>query len=135
VSDARKALALFEALLPDMVRVLGPDNPVTLATRGNLARWTGEVGNAGMALALFESLLPDMTQVLGPDRPDTLTTRSNVARWTGKVGDNPQGPGAVRGPAARPDSGAGPRPPRHPRHAGGDRIAEGQLKSDAIWLR
>jgi len=31
--DARKALRLFQALLPDQERVLGPDHPDTLRTR------------------------------------------------------------------------------------------------------
>jgi len=41
-ADARGALALFTALLPDRQRVLGPDHPDTLATRSNIAAWTGQ---------------------------------------------------------------------------------------------
>jgi hypothetical protein len=37
--DAARALRLFEELLPDRVRVLGPAHPDTLATRHNLASW------------------------------------------------------------------------------------------------
>ena len=85
--DARTALALFEALLPDQQRVLGPDHPDTLTTRNNLAHWTGESGDVGTARALFEALLPDRLRVLGPDHPDTLTTRNNLAHWTGESGD------------------------------------------------
>ena len=37
VGDAREALRLFTALLPDMERVLGRDHPDTLTTRNNIA--------------------------------------------------------------------------------------------------
>ena len=39
-----QAIAQFEALLNDHLRVLGPDHPETLKTRKNLARWLGVVG-------------------------------------------------------------------------------------------
>jgi hypothetical protein len=84
---ARRALQLFEAVLPDLTRVLGADHPDTLSTRGNLAGWTGQAGDARGALELDEALLPDVTRVLGNDHPDTLRTRSNVASWTGEAGD------------------------------------------------
>ncbi|WP_194271272.1 tetratricopeptide repeat protein [Zoogloea sp. 1C4] len=85
--DARTALALIEALLPDQRRVLGPDHPDILKTRANLATWTGQAGDAHAALALFEALLLDQQRVLGPDHPDTLTTRNNIATWIGECGD------------------------------------------------
>ncbi|MGH8234645.1 MAG: tetratricopeptide repeat protein [Rhodanobacteraceae bacterium] len=85
--DAREALRLFEALLPDRTRVLGRDHPDTLTTRHNIAAWTGECGDAREALRLFEALLPDQTRVLGPDHPATLRARNNIATWTGKCGD------------------------------------------------
>lgn len=71
-----------------MVRVLGPQHRDTLTTRGNVASWTGEVGNAEGALAMFEALLPDKVMVLGRDHPDTLKTRGHVARWKGEAGDD-----------------------------------------------
>ena len=79
MGDAPGALALFEALLPDQTRVVGPDHPETLNTRSNVASCTGRVGDARRALALFEALLPDRERVLGSDHPDTLSTRNNVA--------------------------------------------------------
>ena len=85
--DARGALELFTALLPDQQRVLGPDHPDTLATRHNIAYWTGQAGDARGALELFTALLPDQQRVLGPDHPNTLTTRHNIAYWTGEAGD------------------------------------------------
>jgi hypothetical protein len=85
--DAREALRLFEALLPDHTRVLGADHPDTLRTRASMAAWTAECGGAHEALRLFEALLPDRTQVLGADHPDTLKTRNNIAALTGHCGD------------------------------------------------
>jgi hypothetical protein len=84
--DAREALRLFQALLPDRVRVLGADHPDTLLTRNNIAAWTGQCGDRREALRLFQTLLPDQVRVLGADHPDTLATRSNIAAWTGEGG-------------------------------------------------
>ena len=66
-------------------RVLGPEHPDTLATRANLARWTGEAGDPAAARDLFAALLPVFERVLGPEHPDTLSARANLARWTGKA--------------------------------------------------
>ncbi len=68
-------------------RRLGSDHPGTLATRGNLASWRGEVGDPAGAAGAFAELLTDLLRVLGPDHPDTLATRSNLARWRGEAGD------------------------------------------------
>ena len=56
----------------------------------DLARWTGETGDAQEALRLFAELLPDQERVLGRDHPDTLMTRHDIARWTGEAGDAPE---------------------------------------------
>ena len=82
-------------------------------SRGSIAAWTGETGDAAAALRLFQDLLPDQERVLGRDHPDTLMTRNNIAVWTGETGDARGGVAAVPGPAAGPGAGAGPRPPRH----------------------
>jgi hypothetical protein len=62
----------------------GPDHLDTLAIRGNLARWAGEVGDAAAAAAL-EELLADCLRVLGPDHPITLAARAELAYWTRKA--------------------------------------------------
>ena len=72
---------------PFRERVLGPEHPDTLTTRGNLACWTGEAGDAAGARDQFAALLPIRERVLGPEHPDTLTARANLARWTGEAGD------------------------------------------------
>ena len=65
----------------------GPEHPDTLTTRYNLARWTGEAGDAAGARDQFAALLPIRERVLGPEHPDTLATRHDLARWTGEAGD------------------------------------------------
>ncbi|MET7296271.1 FxSxx-COOH system tetratricopeptide repeat protein, partial [Streptomyces griseoloalbus] len=81
------AAAATEKLLADLVRVLSPDHPDTLATRGNHAHWQAEAGDAVGAAAAYEELLADRLRVLGPDHPDTLSTRSNLAASRGEAGD------------------------------------------------
>jgi Tetratricopeptide repeat len=73
---------MYADLLPDHTRVLGPDHPDTLTTRGNLARWTGEAGHPEQARQLSADLLLDHERVLGPDHPKTLATRHNLTHWT-----------------------------------------------------
>ena len=85
--DARLALELYKALLPDQVKAIGPDHPDTLTTRNNVAHWTGRTGDARRALEMYKALLPDRVEASGPDHPDTLTTRANIAAWTGRTGD------------------------------------------------
>ena len=83
VTEARR---LYEELLSDGIRVLGPDHPDTLSSRASVAYWVGKAGNVTEARRLYEELLSDRIRVLGPDHPDTLTTRGNVAYWVGKAG-------------------------------------------------
>lgn len=70
---------MAEQLLSDRVRVLGPDHPSTLATRGHLARARSEAGDDHAAVAELVSLLDDRIRVLGADDPAVLTTRHNLA--------------------------------------------------------
>ena len=101
--DAGTARALFEALLPDQQRVLGPDHPDTLTTRANIARWSGESGDAGTALALSEALLLDQQRVLGSDHPDTRATAAWIAHLQQRLRPAPQAtanpPGQTPSPA------------------------------------
>ncbi|MEU8004405.1 tetratricopeptide repeat protein [Catellatospora sp. NPDC049111] len=79
-------------MLVDFLRVLGPDDPDTLVTRGNLAYWRGEAGDAAGAVAAYEQLLDDQLRVLGPDHPNTLATRNNLAGWRGRLVTRPGRP-------------------------------------------
>ena len=46
-SDLAGARDQYAVLLPIRERVLGPEHPDTLATRGNLAYWTAQSGRRG----------------------------------------------------------------------------------------
>jgi DNA-binding CsgD family transcriptional regulator len=59
----------FAALLPIREQVLGTEHPDTLATRYNLARWTGEAGDAPAARDQFAALLPMIELLLSPKLP------------------------------------------------------------------
>ena len=74
-----EAIALFEQVLPDRIRVLGEDHPDTLTSRNNLAGAYLSAGRITEAIALFEQVLPDRIRVLGEDHPDTLASRNNLA--------------------------------------------------------
>ena len=67
--------------------MLGAEHPDTLRARANLARWTGEAGDAAGARDQFAALLPVQQRVLGAENPYTLRTRANLACWTGEAGD------------------------------------------------
>lgn len=70
------------ALWPVIERALGSDHRDALAVRCELARWTGEAGNAAGARDQFAALMSIYERVLGPDHPHTLATRANLAYWT-----------------------------------------------------
>ena len=67
-------------------RVLGPEHADTLTARGNLARWTGEAGDAAGARDQFGALLPVDEWVLGPEHPLTMTARASLAHWAEQAG-------------------------------------------------
>ena len=73
------AIAVFEEVLADSTRILGPDYPDTLTSRNNLAVAYRVMGRLSEAIALFEEVVADSVRVLGPDRPQTLTSRGNLA--------------------------------------------------------
>ncbi|MGH8534465.1 MAG: tetratricopeptide repeat protein, partial [Gammaproteobacteria bacterium] len=85
-SVPRDNLRRSELWAPRMTATFGPDHPDTLSTRGKIAFWTGQCGDAPKALRLFEELLPDQARVLGSDHPHTLRTRNNIAFLTGQCG-------------------------------------------------
>jgi hypothetical protein len=77
--------------LPIQERIQGTEHPGTLFTRHQLARWTGEAGDAAGARDQVEALLPIRERVLGAEHPDTLTTQAALAFWTGSAQDGARG--------------------------------------------
>ena len=68
-------------------QILGEEHPLTLTARADLARWTGQAGDAETARDQFAALLPIRQRVSGAEHPDTLVVRADLARWTGQAGD------------------------------------------------
>ncbi|WP_078886379.1 tetratricopeptide repeat protein [Streptomyces sp. MUSC 125] len=77
----------YQHLTDTITSRLGEDHPATLNTRGNLARWRGQAGDAAGAVTALAELLADRIRVLGEDHPHTLNTRHDLARWRGEAGD------------------------------------------------
>jgi tetratricopeptide (TPR) repeat protein len=77
--SAAQAIHVAEPLLADMERILGPDHPDTIDTRGNLGEAYRAGGRAAEAIPLHERAVADRERILGPDHPDTLTSRNNLA--------------------------------------------------------
>ncbi|PXX70687.1 tetratricopeptide repeat protein [Nocardia tenerifensis] len=87
--DLVGAIAAFELLLADRLRVLGPDHPKTLGTRLNLASYRARCGDYVGARAEYKRLFADQRRLLGPDAPDTLRTRNDLASNRADLGDLP----------------------------------------------
>jgi hypothetical protein len=87
LGDYRQALTHGQHELALRARIQSPDHHDTLATRSNIATWTGECGDRARALRQFQQLLPDQQRVLGADHPQILSTRNNIAGWTSECGD------------------------------------------------
>ena len=68
----------------------GAEHPDTLAARHELARWTGEAGDAAGARDQFAALLPVRERVLGAEHPDTLTDRTDLAYWIRQAESQPE---------------------------------------------
>ena len=60
-------------------RILGPDHPDTLNSRGTLATAYRDAGGKDKAIALYEQTLTNQERILGPDHPDTMISRNNLA--------------------------------------------------------
>ena len=69
LGEYRQALTHGQHELTLRTTIQSPDHPDTLATRSNVASWTGQCGDAAGALRLFRELLPDLERVLGPGPP------------------------------------------------------------------
>ncbi|MEU7220171.1 tetratricopeptide repeat protein [Nocardia iowensis] len=85
--DLTTIAAEFEQLLTERLRVLGPDHPDTLTTRGALAQCRGKLGDPVGAAAELDRVLTEHLRVFGPDHPDTHAARRALAHCHGEAGD------------------------------------------------
>jgi len=74
-----KAIALYEQILEDSIRVLGLDHPRTLTSRFDLAGAYRASGRLEEAIALYEQVFSGRSRVLGPDHRSTVTARDDLA--------------------------------------------------------
>jgi serine/threonine protein kinase/tetratricopeptide (TPR) repeat protein len=72
-------LEMAKSATEGLARVLGPDHPDALDSRGNLALAYLDAGRTAEAIALHEANLKLRTAKHGPDHPFTLTSRGNLA--------------------------------------------------------
>jgi tetratricopeptide (TPR) repeat protein len=79
LKDSSRAVPVWEQIVADSERLLGPYEPHTLAFRSNLAFTYEEAGRVNEAITLSEQNLANQERILGPDHPDTLTSRRNLA--------------------------------------------------------
>jgi tetratricopeptide (TPR) repeat protein len=77
--QAQRAIVIGEPLIADTERVLGPDDPDTLAARNNLANAYQTAGRIDAAIALHEQVVAGRERMLGPDHPQTVQSRQNLA--------------------------------------------------------
>ena len=74
-----KAIALYEQILEDSIRILGLDHPRTLTSRFDLAGTYRAAGRLEEAITLYEQVFSGRSRVLGPDHRSTLTARDHLA--------------------------------------------------------
>jgi tetratricopeptide (TPR) repeat protein len=78
--DVAGAISDLKNLLADQIRILGPDHPDVLATRGKLAECLEAKGDKDDAIIEYRYLLAGQVRTLGPDHRETLDTRTTLAR-------------------------------------------------------
>ncbi len=86
LGGAGQAAERYADLVARAERVLGPQEPDTLALRHQLAHWTGESGRPQAAVELFSRLLADRQRLQGPHHQDTELARHQLAHWYGRAG-------------------------------------------------
>ena len=68
------------------LRVVGPDDLLTLITRQEIARALADQGRTAAAETEFRQALDAHMRVVGPDNPSTLATRHDIARMLAAQG-------------------------------------------------
>jgi len=78
----REAIAVYERVVADSERVLGPGDVDTLTTRCNLATAYYEAGRMTDGVKVLRHALADCERYLGADHPMTSTVRDNLQAAT-----------------------------------------------------
>ena len=88
--DLGKARLLAQGVVDDSTRLLGPEHPVTLASRITFARQVGSLGDTGAALAIAADVTEAAAR-LGRDDGGGIreSARFEAAVWT-RMGGNPR---------------------------------------------
>ncbi|MFF0097698.1 tetratricopeptide repeat protein [Micromonospora sp. NPDC005257] len=73
------AIAVFERVVADSGRILGPNHLRTLTARADLATAYQQTGRTREATAAWQQLHADCERVLGTDHPQTLTALAGLA--------------------------------------------------------
>lgn len=76
-----EAATAYEQLLAECLRLLGPDNANTLATRAAIADYRGRAGEPAEAATAFEQLLADYLRLHGPNDFTTVAARAAAGYW------------------------------------------------------
>ncbi|WP_424348113.1 tetratricopeptide repeat protein, partial [Kocuria sp. CH-021] len=76
---ATNAIEHLQWMLTHATEQLGPECPVTLAIRNNLAYAYQSTGQLDEAIIQYEAVLDTYQRDLGPDHPPALITRNNLA--------------------------------------------------------
>ncbi|WP_208630396.1 tetratricopeptide repeat protein [Amycolatopsis kentuckyensis] len=85
--DVGTAINYLTRACDSFQRLHGPDHPVTLISRNNLAYAHQTAGDLKRAIPLHEATLADYERVLGTDHPHTLSSRNNLAYAHQTAGD------------------------------------------------
>ncbi|WP_199440523.1 NB-ARC domain-containing protein [Umezawaea beigongshangensis] len=83
VVDPAAAASESERLLPDLLRVLGPDDRTTSSARVENAALRGRAGHPSAARAAFDALVPELELLFGPDDAVVLLARAHAAEALG----------------------------------------------------
>ena len=81
-----EAEAELRQVLDTGLRVVGPDDLLTLITRQEIARALADQGRTAAAETEFRQALDAHMRVVGPDNPSTLATRHDIARMLAAQG-------------------------------------------------
>jgi hypothetical protein len=80
-----RALPMYEECLAERKRILGDDQPDTLASLNNLAGLFESMGQYDRALPMYEECLAERKRILSHDHPKTKETVTNHRRCASKI--------------------------------------------------